>query len=54
MAFDYGGRHDLQVLEMDLSDEPADEILQFLQAKSPEIKLRDEPLMGRSPLCGAR
>ena len=52
MTFDFGSRHDLQVLEVDLSDEAADEILQFLQAKSPGIKLRDEPVVGRCPLCG--
>lgn len=43
MTFDYGSRHDLQVLGMDLSDEAADKIRQFLQAKSPGIKLRDVP-----------
>lgn len=54
MTFDYGSRHDRQGLEMDLSDEAADEILQFLQAKSPGIKLRDEPTIGRCPLCSTR
>lgn len=51
MSFGYGSHHDTQVLEMDLSDKAADEIIEFLQEKSPEINLQDEPLHS-CPLCG--
>jgi hypothetical protein len=53
MEFSFSSHHDEQVLEMDLSDEAADEIIQFLKTKSPGIKLRDEPFMRHPcPLCG--
>lgn len=51
ISFGYGSHLDTQVLEMDLSDEAADEIIQFLQKKSPGIKLQDEPLYS-CLLCG--
>lgn len=53
VTFGYGSHHDTQVLEMDLSDEAADEIIQFLKAKSPGIKLQDRP-MHSYPLCHRR
>lgn len=51
LTFGYGSHHDLDVLRMDLSDEAADEIIQFLQSKSPGIKL-EEGSFGTCPLCG--
>ena len=53
MTFDYGSCHDLQVLEVDLSDEAAEEVLKFLQSKNPLIQTREEPMIPhRCPLCG--
>ena len=53
MTFGYGSSRDSQVLEMDISDEAVDEIIHFLQTKSPGIKLRDEGIFRSScPLCG--
>lgn len=51
MTFGYGSHHDTQMLEVDLSDEAADEIVQFLKTKSPGIKLEDEPMYS-CPSCG--
>lgn len=45
MWFGDGSSHDSQVLEVDLSDEAAEEILRFLQSKNPQIQTRDEPLV---------
>lgn len=53
MTFGYGSERDLEVLEMDLSDQAAEEIIQFLKTKSPGISLREGPVSS-CPLCGRR
>lgn len=50
MTFGYVSHHDTQILEMDLADEAADEVIQFLKSKSPGIKLRYGPLYS-CPFC---
>ena len=51
--FGYGSRHDIHVLEVDLSDEAAVEILKFLQWKDPHIQLRHHGFVRRPcPFCG--
>jgi len=53
MTFDFGSRHDMSALEVDLSDEAAEEVLKFLQGKNPQIQTRDEPpIPHRCPMCG--
>ena len=53
MTFDWNSRHDMQVLDVDLSDEAAEEVLKFLQSKNPQIQTRDAPAIPhRCPLCG--
>ena len=41
LEFWYGSRHDMQALEVDLSDETSDQILQLLQSKYPQFRLKD-------------
>jgi hypothetical protein len=41
MEFWYGSSHDAQVLEADMCDEVAEEMLKLLQGKYPQLKTRD-------------
>ena len=41
LEFRYGSRHDMQVLETDLSNEVSDEILKLLQTKYPQFQLKN-------------
>jgi hypothetical protein len=53
MVFDWTSRHDFKVLEVDLADEAAEEILKFLQSKNAQIQTKDQGLAVRHcPLCG--
>ena len=46
MEFWFGAtRHDGRVLEADLCDEVANEVVKLLQSKYPQLKLRDTPFL---------
>ncbi len=51
MNFWYGSRRDLEVLDVDLSDEIAEEVLQLLQSKYPQFQTREIELTTRCPFC---
>jgi hypothetical protein len=51
MSFGYGSRRDPDVLDVDLSDEIAEEILQLLQGKYPQFQTREAEIHARCPFC---
>jgi len=53
MTFGYGSFRDMDVLEVDLSAEAAEEALKLLQGKYPNLKTREsESPLEPCPLCG--
>ena len=53
LSFDYyGGVHDCQVLEVDLCEEAAVEVLELLRSKYPQFQTRQGDMANPCPMCG--
>ena len=45
---------DMDVLEVDLCDEVAEEVLKLLQSKYPQFQTREVGMMHPCPMCGRK
>ena len=52
MRFGYGSARDLDLLDVDLSSEVAEAVLQHLQSKYPQFKTEEMEDPTSCPLCG--
>lgn len=52
MRFGYGSSRDMDVLEVDLCDEVAEEVLKLLQSKYPQFQTKEVEMMHPCPICG--
>jgi hypothetical protein len=52
MTFGYGSQRDMDVLEVDLASEVAEEVLKLLQSKYPQFQPVETDNFTRCPMCG--
>ena len=52
MYFWYGSSHDGDVLNVDMCDEVAEDVLKLLQSKHPQFKTQRNEMVMHCPLCG--
>ena len=52
MTFGYGSFRDMDLLEVDLCAEAAEEVLKLLQSKYPQFQPKEEREPVACPLCG--
>ena len=54
MSFGYGSVRDMDLLEIDLSNEAAEEVLKLLQSKYPQMLPKESEDFTSCPLCKRR